>query len=169
MSDIEDRMLPNFNWAIEGLLAGMAHPGSSFSDPIDDLKELKAMGFSVLVTLTESPLPFDVVMRSGLAPVHIPIVDFKTPTIEQVEGFCGLVDRMRDQSKMVAVHCYAGLGRTGTMLAAYLIHREGLGAVQAMERLRRINAGYVQSETQEAFLHEWAENVKKSRGETERP
>ena len=147
--------LPNFHWIIEGVLAGMARPGSSFKDPIQDLAELSRLGFSVLVTLTETPLPLDVVMRSGLAPVHIPIDDFAAPAIEQGEKLCALVDRMAAGKRPVAMHCYAGLGRTGTMAAAYLMHREGIGAGDAVRRVREIERGYIQSDAQVEFLDEW--------------
>jgi atypical dual specificity phosphatase len=150
---------PNFQWAIEGLLAGMAMPGSSFSEPQRDLEDLKGMGFSVLVTLTERPLPFDMVIRCGLAPFHIPVEDFEAPTIDQAEEFCRIVDRMKAEGKKVAVHCLAGLGRTGTMLAAYLIHLDGIGAAEAIEKMRKIQPGYIQCEEQELFLHDWAEHA----------
>jgi atypical dual specificity phosphatase len=150
---------PNFHWAIEGLLAGMAMPGSSFSEPQRDLEDLAGMGFSVLVTLTERPLPFDMVIRCGLAPFHIPVEDFEAPTIEQAEEFCRIVDRMKAEGKKVAVHCLAGLGRTGTMLAAYLIHLDGIGAAEAIEKMRKIQPGYIQCEEQELFLHDWAEHA----------
>lgn len=154
-------MPPNFHWAIEGLLAGMALPGSSFSEPQKDLDDLAAMGISVLVTLTEKALPFDMVLRSGLAPFHIPVEDFEAPTIAQAEEFCRIVDRMKAENRKVAVHCLAGLGRTGTMLAVYLIHLEGIGAAEAIERMRKIQPGYVQCEEQELFLYDWADHVGK--------
>jgi len=138
----------------------MAQPGSSFSDPIRDLEELAGCGVSVLITLTEKPIPFDIVIRSGLAPIHIPIDDFHAPTIGQAEEFCSIVDRMASENKRVVVHCYAGLGRTGTMLTIYLIHRYGLEAIEAIERIREINPAYIQGDEQELFLYDWAEHCR---------
>ncbi|MFH1436287.1 MAG: dual specificity protein phosphatase family protein [Pseudomonadota bacterium] len=154
-------MLPNFHWIIEGVLAGMAMPGSGMWEPMKDFEELKKRGIGVLVTLLERAIPFDIVMRGGLIPAHIPIDDFGPPTIRQVEEFCALVDRMKSEGKAVAVHCLAGLGRTGTMAAAYLIHDSGLEAGDAMKKIRVIEPGYIQSSEQEGFIHKWAEHVKK--------
>ena len=58
------------------------------------------------------------------------------------------------RGEVLAVHCLAGLGRTGTVLAAWLV-REGLTAEEALRRVRLIDAQYVQSETQEALLYEF--------------
>jgi atypical dual specificity phosphatase len=61
--------------------------------------------------------------------------------------------RLIQEGDVLAVHCRAGLGRTGTVVAGWLIH-EGLTAEAALDRLRRIDPGYVQSSQQEAFLHQ---------------
>jgi len=154
-------MLPNFHWIIEGVLAGMAMPGSGMWEPMKDFEELKKRGIGALVTLLERAIPYDIVLRGGLVPTHIPIDDFGPPTIRQAEELCAFVDRMKSDGKAVAVHCLAGLGRTGTMAAAYLMHHYGLDANDAMEKIRVIEPGYIQSREQEGFLFEWAEHVKK--------
>jgi len=152
-------MLPNFHWIIGGVLAGMAQPGSSFSEPLDDLRELKQNGFSVIVSLTEKAFPLEALLASGLAPFHIPIDDFKAPTIEQAERFCSLVRRMEEQRRPVVVHCYAGLGRTGTMAAVYLMMRSRLSVKEALDELHEIEPGYIQSREQEEFLYRWQAHV----------
>ena len=154
-------MLPNFHWIIEGVLAGMAMPGSGMWEPMKDFEELQKRGIAALVTLLERAIPFDIVIRSGLIPTHIPIDDFGPPTIIQAEEFCAIVDRMKSEGKAVAVHCLAGLGRTGTMAAAYLIHLYGFEANDAMEKIRGIEPGYIQGSEQERFLYDWAGHVKK--------
>jgi atypical dual specificity phosphatase len=69
-----------------------------------------------------------------------------------------LVVRMRelvDAGKVLAVHCLAGLGRTGTILAAYLVKEKGLSAQVALNQIRRFNRQFVQSDDQEDFLVEY--------------
>ena len=65
---------------------------------------------------------------------------------------------MLRRGEVLAVHCLAGLGRTGTVLAAWLI-REGLSAEEALRRLRLIDHQYVQSQAQEMLLHEYEQSL----------
>ncbi|MEM2545970.1 MAG: hypothetical protein QXJ49_07265, partial [Nitrososphaerota archaeon] len=51
--------------------------------------------------------------------------------------------------------CAAGQGRTGTVLAAYLIVTEGLQPDEAIARVRSVRPGSVEPE-QEIGLREWA-------------
>lgn len=65
--------------------------------------------------------------------VHrIPVEDFQSPTLEQVEEFIELVDRARQEDQKVFLHCKAGIGRTGLMTACWRIS-QGLSAREALE------------------------------------
>src|SRR5207245_10841776 len=57
------------------------------------------------------------------------------PTLEQVDGFVAFVSSRIGEGKKVLVHCYGGGGRTGTMLAAYLIH-QGMSSDAAVREIR---------------------------------
>lgn len=150
-----------FTWIIPDLLAAMACPGY-FAELEADLDHLASEGITHIVTLTEEALALP--PEGIFTGHHMPVNDFAAPEHLQVMRFCELVDRSRDQHERVMVHCLAGIGRTGTFLASYLMWDEGLNARQALTRVREIRREYVQSVSQEAYLEDWQEWLEQARG-----
>lgn len=152
-------MLRNFSFLIEDVIAGCALPGSW--GPLHmDLEEAKSEGITALVSLTEDPLDPDVVEKSGLRYLHLPVADFSPPTIEQVEEFVAFVREERDRGGAVLAHCHAGVGRTGTMLAAFLVS-EGESTQRAIEAVRNARPGSIETATQLALLKSYEKKRRK--------
>lgn len=141
-----------FTWVVPDLLAGMACPGY-FTELTADLDYLAAEGVAVIVTLTEFAL--ELPPNSIFRAYHLPIEDFGAPDHDQTTQFCTLVDEAEQAGRRVVVHCLAGIGRTGTLLAAYLMWRSKLTAAQALTEVRMRRREYVQSVDQEAYLQAW--------------
>jgi atypical dual specificity phosphatase len=89
------------------------------------------------------------------------------PTIEQLDQILRFVEQKNVQSKPVLVHCGEGKGRTGTVLAAYLIHH-GLKAADAIGIVREKRPGSIQTLEQEEVLQEFEKFMKQSRQITDR-
>jgi len=160
-----------FYWLIEGELAGCPCPGrvglrgpdtawsarggngigAGAAGLDDDLAWLREQGIAALLTLTEEPLPADALARNGLESLHIPVMDMSAPTPRQFEEALAFVDRMRAAGRVVAVHCLMGQGRTGTILAAYLI-RAGASAEEAVARVRAVCPNAICAPVQEDAL-----------------
>jgi len=153
-----------FLWLRQGLLAGTPRPGV-FLDLDYDLRALKRVGINVLVSLTETRMDTDLLEPYGIAGVWLPIDDMGAPAIEAAKSLCSQVDELLTAGQAVAYHCKAGLGRTGTMLAAQLIW-EGSTALDALESVRRIEPRWVQSQEQVDFLERFAEACKTKRPST---
>lgn len=146
-----------FTWVVPGKLAGTPMPGVVHA--IDyDLAALKAVGVTCLITLTENDLPQDALARHGLRNVHLPIRDREPPTLAQTTMLLMRMDALLRRGEVLAAHCLAGLGRTGTLLAAWLV-REGLTAEEALRRVRRIEPQFVQSLAQEDFLQRYEDHL----------
>lgn len=151
-----------FHWVLPGLLGGMQRPGL-LGDEVTDLMALRRLGCQVLVTLTEEPYSHELLEGSGLRRVHFPIVDMQAPSLADAHLLCQQVARWLDLGMPTVVHCKAGLGRTGTMLACTLVYR-GDTAVHAIEQVRSINPYYIQSAEQLAFIAEFAGYLRRENG-----
>jgi protein-tyrosine phosphatase len=98
------------------------------------LRSLAAAGVTTVVDLrAERELHVNEALLAelGLTRVHLPIRDGQTPTAEQVDTFLRTVEASAGK---VFVHCGAGVGRTGSMVAAYLV---STGKAAPTEALRR--------------------------------
>jgi len=114
-----------------GRLAGL--PGPAYIEW--DFPRLRKMGFSVVVSLECERLNTFEIEDAGFEHRKICVHDFTAPTFDQIDEFVSFVDAKKAEGKKVLVHCYAGRGRTGTMLAAYLIH-EGMHSDAAIREIR---------------------------------
>lgn len=140
-------MLNHFSFVIPGQLAGLARPGSWRALDLD-LRELAGEGITALVSLTESALDEETVRAAGLAYLHLPVLDFSPPSPDQVDRFVAFAKETIATGGAVAVHCTAGMGRTGTMLACYLA-AIGETPEEAIESVRRIRPGSIETHEQE--------------------
>lgn len=127
-----------------------------FYDEEYDIRSLSRVEITHLITLTEPP-PKELAVSEKLLEQYrienskFPIPDMKAPTLKQAVDICKALDSLIQRGDKVAVHCKAGMGRTGTVLCAYLIW-QGNDAISALERARNIEPRWVQSEAQVAFL-----------------
>lgn len=166
--------MESFYWLIEGALAGCGRPGGpdgrirpwwsgggGTSDAEeqrarhmldDDLAWLTTHGISAVLTLTETPLPAGAIERYGLNVLHVPIDDLTAPAPAQLDLALAFIDGQRALGRKVVVHCLMGQGRTGTVLAAYLV-RGGATAEAALRELRAVCPGAVGSPEQERALY----------------
>lgn len=147
-----------FHWLLPQKLAGTPWPGV-VHDVRYDLDVLRTVGITCLISLTESP--FDPVLAAefGLRCIASPMPDMHPPSFDQAVDLCRAIDHALSAGDVVAVHCYAGLGRTGTVLVAYALWcgRGQQTGAQALAAARRIHPGWVQSQVQMDFLNHFAQ------------
>ncbi|MFX1577023.1 MAG: dual specificity protein phosphatase family protein [Promethearchaeota archaeon] len=143
----------NFSYLIPGVLAGSSLPRGR-----KDLEHLVTEGIKVLVTAMEDTLNTALVEEVGLEYHYFPILPYGTPSLKQINEFVDLVNTNRAKNRPIAIHCYMGWGRTGTLLAAYLIS-EGMGTDEAIAEVRDKRPGSIETFGQEQILHMFEQSL----------
>jgi atypical dual specificity phosphatase len=146
----------NFNWVIEDKLAGCGIPTS--------LREKN--GIRSIITIKEKPLSSEWFKSSGIGEgkidyFHLSIEDYRAPSLEELDYVVNYISRQIDNGRPVMVHCSGGKGRTGTILAAYLLKKGNvLNAYQAINKPRKIRGESIQSKDQENILFDYEKYVR---------
>ena len=142
----------NFSWLIEDKLAGSAIPTSK-----DEINWLHEQGVKSIVTIREEPLDEDWI--SDMNYLHVLSDDMGIPTFDDLKKSVDFIHQRIENNEPVMVHCLAGLGRTGTILACYLIKYQKMSAEDAIQNVREKRHGSIQSFVQEELIFQYAKTL----------
>ncbi|HTL53503.1 MAG TPA: dual specificity protein phosphatase family protein [Planctomycetota bacterium] len=154
----------NFAFVLPDRLAGMAHP-DRFSRLEDQLDYLQANHISAVLSVCMSGLDKEKLKAHNFIYLHEPIPDFAAPPLARLSQLVNWVDQQIQAGRGVVVHCGAGFGRTGTILTAYFLTKDpSLSAYQALNQVRKLRPGSVESLEQEITLYNYARVLKRPLG-----
>jgi protein-tyrosine phosphatase len=144
-------------WIINDVLAHAEYPHQR------DLDDLHNKGIRAIVSLEKRPYSdLAIIQEKNFDYLEVPVRDFTAPTIEQLTQIHTFIDKKNEEGKPVLVHCFKA-GRSGTVLAGYLIHL-GKGPGLAVQEIRGRIPGAIEVKEQEEILERYAKMQKKPGG-----
>ena len=156
---------PPLWWAIDNELAGMPMPwldperrenlGGDLDAFDDELPGLWNAGIRSVICLLNVPSDTRVFESAGIQHLCVPIPDGGIPAQRDVEN---VFKFYLSCPRAVAVHCAAGLGRTGTIIAAILI-KQGATFREAVSIVRASQPAAIETQIQMHFLQRFAEDL----------
>lgn len=147
-----------FSWVIPDLIAAMGRPRELH----EEMPYLKKQKIDMIISLTRAPLARSFVDEFGFDYLHLPMRDFSAPTQRQIDRFVNAIKKCSDENKKVAIHCQAGMGRTGTMISCFLVNR-GMDAREAINQVRKLRPGSVETYEQEMAVLDYEHRLKEKK------
>lgn len=152
--------LTKLPWPLPGEVFRSAMPFSSYDPGGELVQEFKRKRISLVVMLTtdrEAQRFSGHDLRSiyaseGIKVCHLPIPDFSVPEADELEQVIVEALDQINQGESVAVHCHAGIGRTGMFLACLAKRGLEISAEEAVSWVREFIPGAVEVEEQEQLV-----------------
>ena len=141
-----------FSWLIENKLAGSGIPTS-----IEEVQWIIEQGVKSIITIREEPLDDDWIKDVNY--LHIMSNDMGVPEFDDLVHVVDFIHKRITSNEPVMVHCLAGMGRTGTILACYLVKYQNMSADEAIQKIREERPGSIQSFPQEEIIFQFAKSI----------
>jgi len=168
---------PNSYWVLPGEFLAGEHPGGmEEANTILRLQALLDAGIRTFVNLTEEEerMPgYARVVRElaadrgiDVVTLRLPIPDRRVPSLGTVRCALDVIDHSITSGNAVYVHCFAGIGRTGTMVGCHLRRHGRANEENVIERIAQLrrhlpggNETSPHTSEQVALVRSWEEGV----------
>lgn len=185
MAEEPKRPIPESYWVEQGRLLAGEYPGQydieSTRKRIDALLEA---GFDTFIDLTrqDETVAYTRILldESKLYDVEVthhrfPIGDFGLPTPQLMKTILDTIDEALAAERKIYLHCWGGIGRTGTTIGCYLVRRGNTGEealTQLAEWWRDVPKSHFhprspETREQAQFIRNWSEHEGKPNAQDE--
>ena len=152
--------LTKLPFPLPGEIYRSAMPFSSYDPGGVLVEEYKRKNISLVVMLTSDQEARGYTghdLRSmynseGFEVLHLPILDFSVPGLAELDGAVAKVQDHACQGESVAVHCHAGIGRSGMFLACLAKRSMDYSSDQAVGWVRQFIPGAIEVSEQEQLV-----------------
>ena len=142
----------NFSWLLADTLAGAGGPTSR-----RDLIFLRLQEIRAIVRMEERTISGEALELEDL---YEPVPDFTAPSLDQIHRMVTFIEeQIETWEHPVVVTCQAGLGRTGTVLACYMVY-VGYTPQDAIKFVRDVRPESIQTAAQEEAVARYSEHLK---------
>ena len=149
----ESYLINTFSFVDEqNQFAGSSCPGMNSSMSVD--AAFLASRVRGVISLNDAFLDWSPLIATGIKHLHVEVADYRPPTIQQMQTIVAFIESLGSDAP-VLIHCNAGMGRTGTVLASLLVWRDRLTAKEAIKGVRSLRRGSVQTFKQEDGVTAW--------------
>jgi len=170
--------IPNCYWVRDGLLLAGEYPGHlSAGEARSRIAAIVGAGIASFIDLTADPdgmLPYEELLREHTSQSGVKVAysrrsipDMGVPTPEVMRAILDEIDAELTAGRPTYVHCWGGIGRTGTVVGCYLV-RHGWSGEDALAEVARLFAtmrkaarnpdGSPQTDEQRSLVYEWAQH-----------
>lgn len=172
MEEENEVPFPDSYWVLPGRFLAGEYPASAYfeDETRRKLRRLLEVGVNFFIDLTE-PGEMNEYLEileeeAALNDLEVDyqrmsIADYSTPAEAEMIAVLNVVDAALEAGKTVYVHCYGGVGRTGTVVGCYLA-RHGESGAQALESIKRLRQDIPdnfrhspESDAQRAMVRNW--------------
>ena len=155
----------DWNWVIPGKMLAFASPSPTSSDqdgfkvwtPEDYCSLFKTIGITAVIRLNNKTYEADRFTRNGIRHYDLYFLDGSVPSEQIIKEFLRIAE---SESGGLAIHCKAGLGRTGSLIALYAMKHFSFPPADFIGWIRLCRPGSVLG-PQQQFLIEMEQECKK--------
>lgn len=136
----------DMNWIIPNKIIAFSSPTDKPKDGLPAeyfVPKFKKMGVTGVIRLNEPLYDANVFRGEGIKVYDLEFLDGSCPADDVISAFLGMCEQQLNYGGAIAVHCRAGLGRTGTLIACYIMKRYHFEARALLGWLRIARPGMV--------------------------